>query len=110
MATECEAGRWPLFIMFNYDKCVNVVPQAVHAAWVNIRGVHRVRGALNLCLDLCSLFVFALFPSRPSLFFEKVLAFAFRVGCESSCVLCDEGNWCVRVAWFVPVRPPSALA
>ena len=57
MATECEAGRWPLFIMFNYDKCVNVVPQAVRVAWVNIRGVHRVRGALNLCLDLCSLFV-----------------------------------------------------
>ena len=78
--------------MFNYDKCVNVVPQAVRVAWVNIRGVHRVRGALNLCLDLCSLFVFAPFPSRPSLFFENVLSFAFRLGFESLCVLCDEEN------------------
>ena len=80
MAIERGAGQRPLFIMFNYDKCVNVVPQAVRVAWVNIRGVHRVRGALNLCLDLCSLFVFAPFPSRPSLFFENVLVFAFRVG------------------------------
>ena len=69
---ECGAGRRPLFIMFNYDKCVNVVPQAVRVAWVNIRGVHRVRGAPNY-VKICVCFsFFAPFLSRPGLFFSKI--------------------------------------
>ena len=33
------------FILFNCKKCVSAVPRAVRAAWVNIWGVHHVRGA-----------------------------------------------------------------
>jgi len=36
-----------LFILFNYEKYVSVVPQAVRAAWVNIWGIHHVCGVPN---------------------------------------------------------------
>ena len=71
MATECRAGRRPLFILFNYDMCVSDVSQAVRAAWVNIRGVHRARGTPNLCLNLCSPFVFAPFSVLLGFIFSK---------------------------------------
>ena len=40
------AGSY-LFILFNYELYVSVVPQAVRAAWVNVWGVHRVCDAPN---------------------------------------------------------------
>ena len=43
-----------LFILFNYEMYVSDVPQAIHAAWANIWGIHRVHGTPSLCLNLLS--------------------------------------------------------
>ena len=57
--TEHGAGWRPLFILFNYEMCVNVVSQAVRAAWVNIWGVRHVSGTPIMFIVLFASHAFA---------------------------------------------------